>query len=402
MPTILTINSGSSSLKLGLYRADTGSAEPQLLYRGATDAIGKSGGSLTITDSSGKAIHHEDASHDSQSSAFAHAAQKLQQLSGAQPEAIGYRIVHGGPDLRQHCRITPQVLDTLRAAVHYAPLHIPPALALIDTAPKLYPQVPTFACFDTAFHTTMPPEAYTYAIPARFREQGVQRYGFHGLSYESVVAALAPTVPARLVVAHLGNGASLCAIAGGRSVDTSMGLTPTGGIPMGTRSGDLDPGVVLFLARSGHLNPNELESVLNHESGLAGLSQSGGAPSGGANVPGISDLRELTAAADHGSATAHQALAIFCRAIAKTAASYAAVLGGLDCLVFTGGIGEHSVLVREQVSRQLAFLGLAIDAEANQRHAPVISKSASPISVRILVADEDGRIAHHVRALLTQ
>src|ERR1700761_6625112 len=235
--TILTINSGSSSLKRGLYRADSGSAEPQLLYRGATDAIGKSGGSLTITDSSGKAVHHEDASHDSQSSAFQHAAQKLQQLSGAPPEAIGYRIVHGGPHLRQHCRITPQVLDTLRAAVHYAPLHIPPALALIDTASKLYPQVPAFACFDTAFHSTMPPEAYTYAIPARFREQGVQRYGFHGLSYESVVAAFkaasgsapAPAVPARLVVAHLGNGASLCAIAEGHSVDTSMGLTPTGG-----------------------------------------------------------------------------------------------------------------------------------------------------------------------------
>jgi acetate kinase len=401
--TILTINSGSSSLKLGLYRADA--AEPQLLYRGATDAIGKSGGALTITDSSGKTIHHEDASHDSQSSAFQHAAQKLQQLSGTDmskgPEAIGYRIVHGGPHLRQHCRITPQVLDTLRAAVHYAPLHIPPALALIDTASKLYPQVPAFACFDTAFHTTMPPEAYTYAIPVRFREQGVQRYGFHGLSYESVVAALAPAVPARLVVAHLGNGASLCAIAGGRSVDTSMGLTPTGGIPMGTRSGDLDPGVVLFLARSGHLNPNELESVLNHESGLAGLSQSS-TPSSGTHVPGISDLRELTAAADHGSATACQALAIFCRAIAKTAASYAAVLGGIDCLVFTGGIGEHSVLVREQVSRQLAFLGLAIDAAANQRHAPVISEPVSPISIRILTADEDGRIAHHVRALLAQ
>src|ERR1700722_12130310 len=261
MPTILTINSGSSSLKLGLYRADAGTVEPQLLYRGATDAIGRSGGSLTITDSSGKAIYHEDASHDSQSSAFTHAAQKLQQLSGTDmsrgPEAIGYRIVHGGPHLRQHCRITSQVLDTLRAAVHYAPLHIPPALALIDTASKLYPQAAAFACFDTAFHTTMPPEAFTYAIPARFREQGVQRYGFHGLSYESIIAALTPNLPARLVVAHLGNGASLCAIASGRSVDTSMGLTPTGGIPMGTRSGDLDPGVVLFLARSGHLNPNE-------------------------------------------------------------------------------------------------------------------------------------------------
>ncbi len=394
MPTTLTINSGSSSLKLGLYSTDADSADPQLIYRGATDGVGKPGGSLTITGSGGKTIHREDASHDSQSTALTYAAEKLRDLSGLRPDAIGFRVVHGGPRLRQHCRITPQVLDTLRAAVHYAPLHIPAALALIGTAAKLYPDTPVFACFDTAFHTTMPPEASTYPIPLRFREQGVQRYGFHGLSYESIVAsfgtALVPAVPARLVVAHLGNGASLCAIANGRSVDTSMGLTPTGGIPMGTRTGDLDPGVVLFLARNGHLNTNELESLLNHESGLAGLSD------------GISDLRELTAAADQGSTTARQATVIFCRSIAKTIAGYAAVLGGLDSLVFTGGIGEHSVLVREQVCRQLAFLGIAVDSEANQRHASVISQKTSPVRVQIIPADEDGRIAHHVRTLLTR
>jgi acetate kinase len=391
--TILTINSGSSSLKLGLYRADTHILDPQLLYRGATDAIGKPGGSLAITDATGKTIHREDASHESQSSAFAHAAQKLQQLSGTHPDAVGYRVVAGGPHLREHCRITPQVLDTLRAAAHYAPLHIPGALALIDTASKLYPRVSAFACFDTAFHSTMPAEASTYAIPARFREQGVQRYGFHGLSYESVVAtfgASSRAVPARLVVAHLGNGASLCAIAEGRSVDTSMGLTPTGGIPMSTRAGDLDPGVVLFLARAGHLDSNSLESVLNHDSGLAGLSG------------GISDLRELTAAADKGSTTAKQAIVIFCRSIAKTIGSYAAVLSGLDCLVFTGGIGEHSALVREQVCRQLGFLGLAIHAEANQRNAATISEPTSAVHVQIIPADEDGRIAHHVHELLSR
>jgi acetate kinase len=185
-----------------------------------------------------------------------------------------------------------------------------------------------------------------------------------------------------------------------------MGLTPTGGIPMGTRSGDLDPGVVLFLARvlsndSAHEGLSEfdqLESVLNHKSGLAGLSE--GTQSSGAPAPGISDLRQLTAAADQGSATAKQAIAIFCRSIAKTASSYAAVLGGLDSLIFTGGIGEHSALVREQVCRQLAFLGLAIDAEANLRHASTISQQSSSIRVRILPADEDGRIAHHVRTLL--
>jgi acetate kinase len=394
--TILTINSGSSSLKLDLYDSSDDSAEPRLLYKGAAEAIGKAGGSLTITDATGKTIHHEDAAHESQSDAFSHAANKVRELTGSEPAAIGYRIVHGGPHLRQHCRITPQVLDTLRAATHYAPLHIPPALALIDVAAKLYPSAPAFACFDTAFHTTMPPDASTYAIPAHFREQGVQRYGFHGLSYESIVVALAPTVPARMVVAHLGNGASLCAIADGRSVDTSMGLTPTGGIPMGTRTGDLDPGVVLFLARSlsREADRNDagildaLESALNHDSGLYGISD------------GISDLRQLTTAADQGSATAKQALAIFCRSIAKTTAGYAAVLGGLDAIVFTGGIGEHSALVRERVCDQLAFLGVALDPAANQRHATTISQQISPITVRVLPADEDSRIAHHVRTLL--
>ena len=401
MSTILTVNSGSSSLKLGIYRADDANADADLLYRGSADAVGKPGGSLTITGSSGKTIHREDASHDSQSTALIHAVQKLRDLSGFRPDAIGYRVVHGGPHLREHCRITPQVLNTLRAAVHYAPLHIPAALALIDTAASLYPNTPAFACFDTAFHITMPPEASTYSIPLRFREQGVQRYGFHGLSYESIVASFGDATeaafPARLVVAHLGNGASLCAIANGRSVDTSMGLTPTGGIPMGTRSGDLDPGVVLFLARNGHLNSDELESLLNHESGLVALSS--GWQSSGAPEPGISDLRELTEAADRGSANASRAIAVFCRSIAKTIAGYAAVLGGLDSLVFTGGIGEHSARVREQVCDQLAFLGIALDRVANQRQAPVVSQQTSPIRVQVIPADEDGRIAHHVCTL---
>lgn len=391
---IITINSGSSSLKLALYSPDSSpDPAPKLLAKGAADAIGRSGGSLTITDASGKTIHREDASHESQPEAFTHAAQKLHDITGSAPAAIGYRIVHGGPHLREHCRLTPQVLATLRDATHYAPLHIPAALALIDTASKLYPDTPAFACFDTAFHTTMPPEAFTYAIPRQYRDQGVQRYGFHGLSYESIVAALAPDLPARLVVAHLGNGASLCAIAHGRSVDTSMGLTPTGGIPMGTRTGDLDPGVVLFLARTGKLKTDDLESLLNHYSGLLALSS-------GPDTPGISDMRELTKAVDAGNQDAALALTIFCRSIAKTVASYAAVLGGLDCLVFTGGIGEHSATVRERVCKQLAFLGVTLDGNANQQSAPTISRLDSTLHVRIIAADEEGRIARHVQSLL--
>lgn len=389
---LLTLNSGSSSLKLGLYDAAKGNP-PQLLFRGAADKIGKSGGSLTLTDAHGQTVHREDVEHASQPQAFTHAAQKLAELAGGAPRAIGHRVVHGGPHLREHCRLTAEVLQTLRASVHYAPLHIPPALALVDAVTSLYPQTPQFACFDTAFHRTMPAEAYTYAIPARFRDQGVQRYGFHGLSYESIVAALAPAVPRRLVVAHLGNGASLCAIADGRSVDTSMGLTPTGGIPMGTRTGDLDPGVVLFLARAESLSTDALETLLNHESGLAGLSSS-------PQSAGTADMRELAKAAEAGDSNAALAITVFCRAIAKTIAGYAAVLDGLDAIVFTGGIGEHSAVVRQQVCRQLACLGVTLDDAANQAHAAIISASSGTIAVRVIAADEDGQIAAHVYAML--
>ena len=308
------------------------------------------------------------------------------------------------------------MLDTLRAAIHYAPLHIPPALALIDTASKLYPQAPAFACFDTAFHTTMPPEAYTYAIPARFREQGVQRYGFHGLSYESIVAALSPAVPARLVVAHLGNGASLCAIANGRSVDTSMGLTPTGGIPMGTRSGDLDPGVVLFLARSGLSNSasgelsniDALESVLNHESGLAGLSS--GAQSGGTNVPGMSDMRELTAAAGRSSDRAPQQQRRPSPSSAAPSPKPSPATPPFSAASMCSSSPAASASTPPwSASRSAASSpssASTLDAEANQRHAATISQQTSPIptqiTVQIIPADEDGRIAHHVSNLLAQ
>jgi acetate kinase len=410
METILTINSGSSSLKLGLYALESGAA-PRVLYKGAADAIGKSGGSLTISDADGHTVHREDAAHESQSDALTHASGRLRELIRTPPTGIGFRIVHGGPHLRQHCPITPQVREALRAATHYAPLHIPPALALLDTAGQLYRGVPAFACFDTAFHTTLPPEASTYAIPARYRVQGIERYGFHGLSYESIVAALAPSVPPRLVVAHLGNGASLCAIAQSRSVDTSMGLTPTGGIPMGTRTGDLDPGVVLYLARLGGerntpLQADQLESVLNHQSGLIGLSGTAGLPgtfdrAGTPDHPGTADMRELTKRSDGGDKDATLAIAIFCRAIAKTVASYAAVLGGLDCLVFTGGIGEHSAPVRQRVSDQLAFLGITIDPAANQQHARIVSNNSSQPQVLIIPAAEDDQIARHVQQLMT-
>jgi len=233
----------------------------------------------------------------------------------------------------------------------------------------------------------MPEAAYRFAIPEEYFAQGVRRYGFHGLSYASIVFALGKELPPKVVVAHLGNGASLAAIANGKSVDTSMGLTPTGGIPMGSRTGDLDPGVSLFLMRVHKLNADTLETLLNHNSGLKAL--------GGTN-----DMRILQKASDEGDHNASLAIEIFCRSIAKTIASYAAVLGGLDLLVFAGGIGEHSSIVRADVCGRLGFLGIALDAERNNASSSVISTDASKIAVRVVVTEEEKQIARYCRELL--
>ena len=388
--TILVINSGSSSLKFSLYAVEANGLTT--LFTGAADGVGKAEGELTIKDGGGSEVFHEAARHGTQNDAFDHASSEIERLGHGRPAAIGHRIVHGGPRLREHTAISAEVLTILTESIHFAPLHLPTELAMIRVTQQRYPGVPQFACFDTAFHRTMPAVATTYALPLRYREAGVQRYGFHGLSYESIVSALAPNVPARLVVAHLGSGASLCALQNGRSVDTSMGMTPTGGIPMGTRSGDLDPGVAIFLARKWNLSISDLESLLNHESGLAGLAN------------GTSDMRELTAAAANGDPDAALAIEIFARSIGKTVASYAAVLNGLDMLVFTGGIGEHSPEVRAGACAFLAFLGIELDPGKNARYGAdtqgLISGPNALCPVCILAADEDGQIARHVLAMM--
>jgi acetate kinase len=390
--TILVINSGSSSLKFSLYSGEANGLT--MLFAGTADGIGKGQGELTITDSGGAQAFHETAQYKTQNDAFDHASAEIERLGHPQIAAIGHRVVHGGPRLREHTAISPEVLEMLTAAIQFAPLHIPTELKMIRATQQRYLGVPQFACFDTAFHRSMPAVASTYALPLRYREAGVQHYGFHGISYESIVGALAPNIPARLVVAHLGSGASLCALQNGRSVDTSMGMTPTGGIPMGTRSGDLDPGVVLFLARNWKLSADDLESLLNHESGLAGLAN------------GISDMRALTSAAATGSRDAVLAIEIFARSIGKTVAAYAAVLAGLDMLVFTGGIGEHSPEIRARTCAPLSFLGIVLDHEANARSGGdtqgLISLPTSLCPVRVLAADEDGQIARHVLAMMNR
>jgi len=387
MNTILVINSGSSSLKFGLFVNHNGDEHP--IARGNADAIGADNGKLEIVDEQGNNVFKETQHLDSHKTAFNQIAKCLAALKYGPPCAIGHRFVHGGPHLVAHQRITEDVLAELQKAVHFAPLHIPAAVELIRYTEKIFPQVPQFACFDTAFHQTMPEAAYRFAIPEQYFAEGVRRYGFHGLSYASIVYALGKDLPSKVVVAHLGNGASLAAIADGKSVDTSMGLTPTGGIPMGSRTGDLDPGVSLFLMRVHKLNDAAIETLLNHDSGLKAL--------GGTN-----DMRVLQKASGEGDHNASLAIEIFCRSIAKTIASYASVLDGLDLLIFAGGIGEHSSAVRANVCQRLEFLGIALDAERNQASSPVISSDTSKIAVRVMVTEEEKQIARHCRALLEQ
>ncbi len=385
MNPILAINSGSSTLKFGLFVPD--SADERAILRGSAEGIGKDGGKLEMLDGDGKPLHREERKYSSQREALEHVADAMAKLQVEHPIAVGHRIVHGGPKLRDHVRVTPEVLTTLEAAIHFAPLHIPTSIKLIRSAEAIYPALPQFACFDTAFHQTLPAEAYRYPLPAEFADEGVRRYGFHGLSYASVVRQLGAALKPRTVIAHLGNGSSLAAVLDGRSMDTSMGMTPTGGVPMGTRTGDLDPGVLLYLMRVHKLDDEGLETLLNHRSGLQALG-------------GASDMRQLQASAAKGNHDAALAIDIFCRAIARTVAAFAVSLGGLDAFVFAGGIGEHSAEVRANVCAQLRLLGVEISAERNYASQAVLSSEASPVEVRIVPSQEEAQIAREVRCLL--
>jgi acetate kinase len=380
--TILVLNSGSSSLKFGLFKADetdqgaAGAHDETLLLEGSAEGIGRADGRLQVKSSDGSVLMQSAHAMGSQTDALHKLAEVLAQQGHTRPVAVGHRVVHGGPHLREHQRLTPVVRQQLQEAVHFAPLHIPPALALIDQASKIFNDATHFVCFDTAFHRTLPPLAAQLALPRRYAQAGVIRYGFHGLSYESLVRRLGDDMPARAVFAHLGNGSSLCALRDGKSVDTSMGLTPTGGVPMATRSGDLDPGVLLYLLRTEQLDANTLETLLNRESGLAGFTE------------GEGDLQALEKRSADGDQDAELAIDVFATAVRKYVGAYAALLGGIDLLVFAGGIGEHSAEVRRRVCSGLEFLGLHADDPAGK--------------VRTMHTEEERQIARHCRALLQQ
>ena len=363
---VVCLNCGSSSVKGARYRVQGGTEE----------RIGEASiDGLTTTDD-GSSVRD----------AATHVFRRLLEKHGA-AAAVGHRVVHGGPKLRAPVVIDDAVLDELRAVVPFAPLHLPAALGAIDGVRAAAPDMVQVACFDTAFHATLPEVAWRLPIPDELADLGIRRYGFHGLSYEYIVGAVGADTLGRAVVAHLGNGASLAAIEDGRSVATSMGLTPTGGIPMGTRTGDLDPGVLVHLVREQGYDAARLEALVDEESGLLGLG-------------GASDMRVLLERRDGGDERAALAVDVFCARVAMEIGAYSTVLGGLDTIVFTAGIGEHASAVRAEVCARLAHLGVALDDGQNANDAPVISASSSSVVVRVVPTDEDAVIARHTAALL--
>jgi acetate kinase len=391
---LLTINTGSSSLKVALYRLQEGATEtPEL--RAEASRIGGPGGSLRLADARGETLdEHQDDLPD-------HAAALDALLSRLRDRgldrddlaAVGHRIVHGGDRHREPQRVAPEVIADLRALVPIDPNHLPQAIVAIEAVGRAYPAVPQVACFDTAFHSRMPRVARLYALPRRLAEGGVVRYGFHGLSYEYVMGELRrvdrAAADGRVVVAHLGNGASMAAVRGGVGVDTTMGFTPTGGLVMGTRSGDLDPSVPLFLLEERGLTPTEVGDLVNKQAGLLGVSGTS------------ADMRDLLDREAYDGRAA-EAVALFCYQAKKFLGALAAALGGLDALVFTGGIGEHAAPVRERICEGLGFLGIRLDPDRNAAHAPVISSDDAAVTVRVVPTDEDLMVARHTRRLIEQ
>jgi acetate kinase len=393
---VLVLNSGSSSIKFAMYEA--GDGQRTKLHEGAVDGIGTDNGKFWIKDADGNKLVDQAPALPNRAVAFKMVADALHSGEFPAPAAIGHRTVCGGPTVRDNQRITPKLIDEIESYADFAPLHTPIAVYIMREALKLFPGVPNFAVLDTYFHRTMP-EVVTYMpIPTEYTAMGVRRYGYHGISYESIVHQLQPDVPEKLIVAHLGNGASISAIRNGECLDTSMGLTPTGGIISGSRTGDIDPGVLLFILRkiaettkSASEAADKLEVVASKKAGLLGVSELS------------NDMRDLREAIKEGNAKARLAVDKFTWTIAKWIGSYFAELGGLDMLVFTGGIGENDIASRAEICAGLGALGIVLDpARNNVRGEAVISAENSPVKVRVIPPAEDLMIVNHVVRLMTE
>jgi acetate kinase len=393
---VLVLNSGSSSVKFSLYEA--GNGERTRLFEGAVDGIGTDLGKFWIKDANGKKLIDQTPAVPSRSVAFKLVADALHSGEFSTPAAIGHRTVCGGPTVRENQRITPALIDEIESYQDLAPMHTPIAVYIMREALRLFPGIPNFAVLDTYFHRTLPEVATHLPIPSVYVAMGVRRYGYHGISYESIVYQLQPDVPGKLIVAHLGNGASISAIRNGKCIDTSMALTPTSGLISGSRTGDIDPGVLIFILKKlAETTPGaaeaaeKLDTVVNKKSGLLGVSELS------------NDMRDLREAIAAGNAKARLAVDKFCWTIARWIGSFVAELNGLDMLVFTGGIGENDIASRAEICSGLGALGIVLDAKRNNvRGAAVISAENSPVTVRVISPLEDLMIVDHVVRLLSE
>ena len=388
---ILVLNSGSSSIKFGLF--DLSRTEPDLLCKGLLDEHDAEP-RLTVMDASGHELFEKrrGATDNDGTTLLVDILDWIDgYLAGGSLLAVGHRVVHGGRDFVTPVEITDATIEALAALAPLAPLHQPRCLSPIRSIKSLRPGLTQIACFDTAFHHGLAPPVSRFAIPRRFEEMGVRRYGFHGLSFEFIarrLAEISPALPAkRAVAAHLGNGASLCAMRHGRSVNTTMGLTPLDGLMMGTRCGVIDPGVLLYLQQEQGMSVDDIQRTLYQESGLLGVS-------------GLSaDMRVLLASDDQ---RASDAIELFTFSVAREVAAMANTLGGLECLVFTGGIGEHSKEIRQQICHRLQWLGIRMDHSANDQARRCVSVANSGVDVLIIPTSEETTIARHCASKLSE
>jgi acetate kinase len=389
-PRILTINGGSSSIKFALFEA--GDSLRRIL-EGEIERIGHPEATLRVkglnqADNFSRLVMAPD-----HTMAVGALMEWIEEHSGRDAlTAVGHRVVHGGPKYRQPQRVTAEMVEELHRLSPFDPEHLPLEIELIEAFRQRHPTLPQVACFDTAFHRTMPRVASLLPIPRRYEAAGVHRYGFHGLSYEFLMEELArlgdaAATKGRVILAHLGNGASLAAVRGGRSIDTSMGFTPTAGLVMSSRSGDLDPGLVSYLARTEQMSATQFQEMVNHASGLLGVSETS------------SDMRDLLDRETQ-DVRAAEAVALFCYQAKKWIGAFAAALGGLGTLVFAGGIGESAPLIRERICDGLGFLGIELNQQRNAKNAPLISPDAGRVKVRVIRTDEVVMIAKSTTRVL--
>lgn len=389
---ILTVNGGSSSLRFALF--EVGDSQQRSLD-GAVERIGLPNATFRVKGTSSADSFERPVAAPNHKAAVNVFMEWVEERGGADAlTAVGHRVVHGGPKYVEPERITPTMIKELRRLSQFYPEHLPEAIQMIETFHERFPTLPQIACFDTAFHHDLPRVAQQLPIPRRYEAQGIRRYGFHGLSYEFLMGALAEVAGeqvarGRVILAHLGNGASLAAVYDGKSVDTSMGFTPASGVPMGTRSGDLDPGLAWYLEQTEGMSALEFKVMVNAKSGLLGISETS------------PDMRDLLTREDR-DVRAAEAIALFCYHVKKCIGAYAAAMGGVDTLVFAGGIGEHSPIVRARICHGLQFLHLTLDEAQNAASDSVISDSHSHVAVYVMHTDEEQVIASSVCRVLGQ